>query len=69
MMVRSHKENREQVENRTWEDIEAIKEKNKQELAIEVDKGMKQKSELTLIRNNYKLREQDKENLTKKIGE
>ena len=53
-MVKSHKENRELVENKTWEDIEAIKEKNKSELAMEVDKGMKQKSELTLIRNEYR---------------
>ena len=29
LMVKSHKGNREQVENKTWEDIEAIKEKNK----------------------------------------
>jgi len=28
-MVKSHKENRELVENQTWEEIEAIKEKNK----------------------------------------
>ena len=40
-MVKSHKENREKIENMTWEDIEAIKEKNKSELSMEVDKGMK----------------------------
>ena len=58
-MVKQHKDNREKVENETWEEIEAIKEKNKQELAMEVDKGMKQKSELTLIRNQYKHKEQE----------
>ena len=62
-MVKDHKENREQVENKTWEDIEAIKEKNKAELAMEVDKGMKQKSELTLIRNEYRHNEQKRDNL------
>ena len=62
-MVRSHKEKREQVENQTWEDIEGIKEKNKNELARMVDTGMRQKSELTLIRNQYRNQEQDKENL------
>ena len=58
-MVKSHKENREKEENQTWEEIEAIKEKNKQELSMEVDKGMKQKSELTLIRNEFRHREQE----------
>ena len=56
-MIKSHKEERERVENETWEQIEGIKEKNKQELAQEVDKGMKQKSELTLIRNEYRNKE------------
>ena len=60
-MIKSHKEERERVENETWEQIEGIKEKNKQELAQEVDKGMKQKSELTLIRNEYRNKEQEKE--------
>ena len=60
-MIKSHKEERERVENETWEQIEGIKEKNKQELAQEVDKGMKQKSELTLIRNKYRNKEQEKE--------
>ena len=62
-MVKSHKENRESVENKTWEEIEAIKEKNKSELAMEVDKGMKQKSELTLIRNEYRHNDQRMEGL------
>ncbi len=64
-MIKSHKEERERVENQTWEEIEAIKEKNKQELAQEVDKGMKQKSELTLIRNEFRHKEQEMENLIK----
>ena len=58
-MVKQHKENREQVEHRTWEDIEELKEKSKYALSQEVDKGMKQKSELTLIRNEYRHREQE----------
>ena len=62
-MVKSHKENRESIENKTWEEIEAIKDKNKSELAMEVDKGMKQKSELTLIRNEYRHNEQMMEGL------
>ena len=34
---------------------------------MEVDKGMKQKSELTLIRNEYRHNEQKMENLKKNI--
>ena len=60
-MVKSHKENRERVENETWEEIEAIKERNKQELAMEVDKGMKQKTELILIKNEYRSKEREME--------
>ena len=50
-MIKEHKEKREKVENETWEEIEAIKEKNKEKLAREIDQGMKQKSDLKLIRN------------------
>ena len=67
LMVKSHKENREEVEHRTWEEIEDLKEKSKQELAQEVDKGMKQKSELTLIRNEYRHRDQEMETHKKHI--
>ena len=68
-MVKSHKENRESIENKTWEEIEAIKDKNKSELAMEVDKGMKQKSELTLIRNEYRHNDQRMEGLKLQIKE
>ena len=67
LMVKSHKDNREEVEQRTWEEIEDLKEKSKQELAQEVDKGMKQKSELTLIRNEYRHRDQEMETHKKHI--
>ena len=40
-MVKTHKEKREKVEHNTWEEIEGLKEKSKQVLAQEVDKGMK----------------------------
>ena len=53
-MIKTHKAERDRVENETWDQIEGLKETNKNELAMEVDKGMKQKSELTLIRNEQK---------------
>lgn len=68
-MVKSHKENRERVENETWEQIESIKEKNKQELAMEVDKGMKQRTELILIKNKYRKEEMERETHRNTINE
>ena len=56
-MVKTHKEKREDVETRTWDEIDKIKESNKRELAKLVDAGMKMKSELTLIKNEYKHKE------------
>ncbi len=50
-MIKDHKNQRESLENNTWEDIEDIKEKNKEILAREIDIGMKQKSDLKLIKN------------------
>ena len=66
-MVKSHKDERELVENQTWDKIEEIKEENKKDLAKLVDNGMKMKSELTLIKNEYRHKEQEMENLRKKI--
>ena len=48
-MIATHRDKREEVENNTWEQIEMIKEKNKEELIQEIDIGMKYKSDLTLI--------------------
>mmetsp|Transcript_9999 Transcript_9999/g.13602 ORF Transcript_9999/g.13602 Transcript_9999/m.13602 type:complete len:96 (+) Transcript_9999:1496-1783(+) len=56
-MVKSHKDEREKVETETWDKIEEIKEDNKRSLAKLVDAGMKMKSELTLIKNEYRHKE------------
>ena len=45
-MIATHRDKREEVENNTWEQIEMIKEKNKEELISEIDIGMKYKSDL-----------------------
>ena len=66
-MVKSHKEERDRNENATWDKIEEIKERNKSELSKLVDNGMKMKGELTLIKNEYRSREQEQDNLRKKI--
>ena len=58
-MVSQFKETRERVENETWDRIDRQKEDDKQEMATEIDRSMKQKGELTLIMNNFKdLRQQ-----------
>jgi len=53
-MITKHKQVRETVENDSWESIDRLKEKYKDDLACEIDKGMKQKSDLTLIITSYK---------------
>jgi hypothetical protein len=57
----AHKEEREKIENQTWEDIDRIKEKNKEELAKIIDAGMQSKAELTLMTNDYKKAKKNKE--------
>ncbi len=39
-MLKMHKQRREETENSKWEEIESLKEKNKEELADRVDKTM-----------------------------
>ena len=57
----AHKEEREKIENQTWEDIDRIKEQNKEELAKIIDAGMQSKAELTLMTNDYKKAKKNKE--------
>ncbi len=66
-MNESHKSERELVENQTWDQIEEKKEENKKKLAKLVDNGMKMRSELTMIKNEYRHKFVEKENLEKKI--
>jgi hypothetical protein len=53
-LMTSHKQEREKIENDAWEEIDRIKEKNKEELAKIIDAGMQSKAELTLMTNVYK---------------
>jgi hypothetical protein len=65
----AHKEEREKIENQTWEDIDRIKEKNKEELAKIIDAGMQSKAELTLMTNDYKKAKKNKEDTVTQINE
>ena len=53
-MITRHKLTREQVEQEIWDTIDKIKEDQKEALARVIDNGMKQKSDLTLINNEFK---------------
>jgi len=42
-MMKNHKELREKIENDAWEEIDILKDKNKEELAKHIDNGMENK--------------------------
>jgi predicted glycosyl hydrolase (DUF1957 family) len=62
-MIKRHKETRELVEQEIWDTIDKIKEDQKEALARVIDNGMKQKSDLTLINNEYKQQRAQREAL------
>ena len=65
--MKEHKEKREQIENDTWNKIDALKDKNKEELAKIIDMGMEAKCNLTLINNNFNNKKKEKESKEKEI--
>lgn len=68
-LMTKHKDEREKIENEAWEEIDRIKEKNKEELAKIIDAGMQSKAELTLMTNDYKKAKSKKEETQKDIYE
>jgi chromosome segregation ATPase len=68
-MIREHKEMREKIENDAWDEIDAIKDKNKEDLAEFIDAGMKSKGELTLITNEYRDAKGEQERLKRDIND
>ena len=66
-MLAQHKIDRHKVENDKWEEIEAIKEQNKEDLADKIDKGMLEKASLTLIGNDFRERNNKKKGLINNI--
>ncbi len=69
VMMKDHKQQREEIENDAWDKIDSIKEKNKEELAKIIDAGMSSKANLTLITNQYKEAKSRKEQLLRDINE
>ena len=62
-----HKDERERIENQAWEDIDLLKELNKEKLSKIIDAGMQSKAELTLMTNDYKNAKAKKEEVQKEI--
>ena len=68
-MIATQREKRDELENNTWEEIEMIKDKNKEELRKEIDQGMKEKSNLTLIQNEFRVKQHEKKKQDEAKGE
>lgn len=69
LLMKSHQELREKIENDAWDEIDAQRDKNKEELAKIIDAGMKSKVELTLVNNDYKKKKMEKDDEQKKIND
>ena len=59
--MKNHKDERERIENETWDKIDILKNKNKEELAKIIDQGMQSKCNLTLVHNDFKKKQTEKE--------
>lgn len=66
-MMKEHRDLREKIENDAWEEIDVLKDKNKEELAKHIDAGMESKCALTMITNDFKIKRQEKEKEQNKI--
>ena len=60
-LMKNHSQLREKIENDAWEEIDVLRDKNKEELAKHIDAGMDSKCSLTMINNDYRLKKQAKE--------
>lgn len=66
-MITEHQKVKMDVENDSWERIDRLKERQKEELAKEIDKGMQQKSDLSIIVTEYRGKRAKKEQYNKEI--
>ena len=60
---------RERIENEAWDEIDILKDKNKEELAKHIDAGMESKCNLTMINNEFKAKRNEKETANRQIEE
>ena len=68
-MNNDHQEMRERIENEAWDEIDILKDKNKEELAKHIDAGMESKCNLTMINNEYRAKKNEKETALRQIEE
>ena len=66
-MMKTHKAERETIENNTWIKIDDLKDKNKEQLAKKIDMGMQSKCNLTLIHNDFKRKKAERDGQEKEI--
>jgi len=52
-ITKEHAEKRAQTEQEIWDNIDAVREEQRDKLAQAVDEGIQQKGKLTLIKNEY----------------
>lgn len=72
-MMDTHRNERETIENTTWNNIDQLRNKNKEELGKIIDDGMQAKANLTLALNLFKKKNEEKElknnDIVRKDGE
>ena len=68
-MVEENKKQRKEIEDKAWDEINVIKEKNKAELTEIIDAGMDSKSKLTEVQGKFKTSNSSKEQLDRDISE
>jgi low affinity Fe/Cu permease len=72
-MMDTHRNERETIENTTWNNIDQLRNKNKEELGKIIDDGMQAKANLTLALNLFKKKNEEKDlknnDIVRKDGE
>lgn len=66
-MIDENRDQRKTIEDDAWEQINVIKEKNKDELNETIKAGMESKAKLTEVQGNYKTAAAEKEKLERDI--
>lgn len=66
-MIIEHQQEREQTEQQIWDDIDRLRETNREELAILIDKGIQEKGKLQLIKSEFDKKTGIKETLNEEI--
>jgi len=66
-MTDKNKSQRKEIEDKAWDDIDEIKDTNKEELVNIIAQGMDSKTRLTTIQGEFKKQKSEKERLSTDI--